>query len=158
MPSVTGGSGNWLVNESDIMILFDKDEEGKHILRVGSTKDFDAKQRIDFNKNVISGGNSAKEAYNNLLKEFNKAVEKRNKELGITEKQIKEYYKELEKFKKSKSFNKIVDEIIEECQELGLSKKDNAKEMKEEFGVMKFSQLNYEDAKKRLENLKKRNK
>lgn len=156
VPSIVGKSGSWLIDESDIVILFDKDENKNRLLRVESTKNFDAKQRIKFPDGDIPAGDSPEEAYKNLRKAFKKAVKENNKKYGITEEDIKRHYEMKEKEENEKTFRELVDEIIEECQELGLSKKDNAKEMKKDFGTTKFSKLSYEDAEQRLKDLKNR--
>lgn len=157
MPTVGGSSATYLIDDSDIIILYRKDKEGNRVLSLEPTNDFEGKQRIrTFRKSDIPAGDSAKKAYKNFKKEFDKAIKKLNKEENITEEEIEEFYTKREEVRNTKSFKQIVDEIIEECQRLGLSKKDNAKEMKKEFGTTKFSKLSYENAKSRLKDLKNR--
>lgn len=154
VPSITGKSGQWLIDESDIVILFDKDEDNNRIMRVESTKNFDAKQRLKFPDGDISMGKDETEAYKNLVKNFKKAVKNRNKELGVTEEQIKEYYEAQEEFKNKKDFQQIVDEIIEQCGRLGISQMDNAKAINKEYGAKSLKDLTYPQAEQYLEELK----
>jgi len=154
--NLTGQAGQWVLDEADIVLLFDVDDEDNRVMRVEATKNFDAKQRIKFPGGDISMGKSEKEAYKNLIDSFEKAVKQRNKELGITKEQIEEYYQDLEEFKSKKSFKDLINDIAAKCQELGLSKKDNAKEMKEKYGTPSLGKLTYEQAQDRVEELKSR--
>lgn len=154
IPSITGKSAQWLMDESDIVVLFDKDEDNNRVMRVESTKNFDAKQRIKFPKGVISMGKNEEEAYKNLLKNFQKAVKDRNKELGITEEQIKDYYQAQQEFKEKKDFQQLVDEIIDECEKQGIGRTDNAKKIHKEYGVKSLAELEYEQAEDYLSKLK----
>jgi len=156
VPSLTGKSGSYLVDQADIVVLFDKDEDNNRLLRVESTKNFDAKQRIQFPDGDIPAGNSPEEAYKNLRNAFKKAVKINNKKFGITKKQIEEYYEEKEKERNQKTFKQLINDIAAKCQELGLSKKDNAKEMKEKYGTPSLGKLTYEQAQDRVEELKGR--
>lgn len=154
--NMTGQSGQWIIDEADIVLLFDVDDDDNRMMRVEATKNFDAKQRIKFPDGDIPMGKNEKEAYKNLIDSFENAVKQRNKELGITKEQIKEYYQDLEEFKSKKSFKDLINDIAAKCQKLGLSKKDNAKEMKEKYGTPSLGKLTYEQAQDRVEELKGR--
>lgn len=155
MPTVGGSSAKYLIDDSDIIILYNKDSDGNRVLSLEPTNDFTGKQRIrTFTKDDISAGNSAKEAYKNFKSEFDKAIEKLNKEENITEDDIENYRQKKKEKKTQKPFKVIVDEIIKECQRLGMSKKDNSKKMTELYGVSSLNKLDYETAKEYLNTLK----
>lgn len=159
MPTVGGSSAKYLIDDSDIIILYKKNSKGNRVLSLEPTNDFTGKQRIrTFEKKDIPAGDSAKEAFENFKKEFDKAIKKLNKEEGISKKDIEEFYKRKEEIRKKKPFKTLVDEIVQECQRLGLNKQDNAQEMKEDYGIANFNKLSYEDAKDRLKKLKARKK
>lgn len=154
VPSVGGSSGRFLIDDSDIVILYDKDKDDNRILRLSSSKDFTAKQRLDFDVDIIPAEGSPKKAYENFEKEFKKAVKKANKTFNITEDMINEHYELLEKEKEQQSFGEVVEEIIALCKEKGLNKKENADMMKEKFNTKTFEGLTYEQATQHLEDLK----
>lgn len=151
IPSVGGSSGQWLVDEADIIILYDKDEDGNRIMRVESSKDYDAKQRITFPENIISAGDSAEEAFNNFKEAFDKAIENVNEKYGITDKMIKEYYNEKEKEQK---LDILINEIKTTAKEKEMSGVQISKEMNEVIGCSKPSELTIDTANKFLKYLK----
>ena len=151
IPSVTGSSGEWLIDESDIIIFYDRDIEGNRVMRVESDKNFEAKSRIKFENGVIDAGNSAKEAYKNFKKEFDKAIDNLNDKLGITQKMIDEYHTEKEKEQK---LSDVRDKIKGVAKKKGLNGVKNAKIMKETVGVDSIHELDLDMAKKYLDYLK----
>jgi len=155
MPTVGGSSAKYLIDDSDIVILYNKNGEGERVLSLEPTNDFTGKQRIrTFTKTDISAGDTAKKAFKNFKKEFDRAIEQLNKEEEVTEEDIKEHYEEKKKQRSKKPFKKIVDEIVNECQRLGMNRKDNAKRMKEKYGTTSFNKLSYDNANEYLLQLK----
>jgi GTPase SAR1 family protein len=157
MPTVGGSSSAYLIDDSDIIILYRKDSEGNRVMSLEPTNDFTGKQRIrTFAKKDISAGNSSKEAFKNFQKEFEKAMKNLNAEEGISDEDIEEFYTRKKKEKEEKTFKQLINDIAAKCQKLGLSKKDNAKEMKEKYGTPSLGKLTYEQAQDRVEELKGR--
>lgn len=155
MPTVGGSSASYLIDDSDIIILYRKDNEGNRILSLEPTNDFTGKQRIrTFDKKDIEAGDSSKKAFKNFKKEFDKAIKKLNEEENITEEDVREFYEQKEKEREEKSFQQLVDEIVEECTRLGISRTDNAKKIHKEYGAKSLANLEYSQAEQYLEELK----
>ena len=154
VPSVGGSSGQWLVDEADIVVLFDRDEEDNRILRVEGSKHYDAKQRLQFENGVISAGNSPEEAYDNLLEEFNNSIKRVNDKLGITQEDIDEYYDRQEELANKRTFPQLVNDVKEICKEQGMKKKDHDKLLMDKFGTSTYKKLNYDQVEELLNELR----
>jgi hypothetical protein len=147
---ITGKSGKFLKNYTDIFLLLDFNEEGKRKIFVRPSTSQEAGSRLNFEKKEIDMSFEA------LKEEFDKAIKKNNDKLGITKKMIKESEKATKQKREEKTFKQLINDIAAKCQELGLSKKDNAKEMKEKYGTPSLGKLTYEQAQDRVEELKGR--
>lgn len=149
IPSVGGSAGKFLVDDADIVILYDQDEEGNRIMRLDSSKDYDAKQRLKFEKGVIDAGDSAKEAFGNFKIEFEKAIKNRNEESGVTKEMIEKHYAREERLPGVK------ENIINICKEKEITPEQNKELLEEEIGessVREIEDLN--KAEKYLEFIK----
>lgn len=158
VPDTGGSFGRWLMGEVDIIIYLDKNENGERIFRLEGTKDYNAKQRLNFDKDIINvecpdpdDPNPGKYAYEVFKKEFDKAIEKLNKNLGITQEMIDGYQESLEKEEK---LDELIPKIIKIAKDLNLNGTKNAKVMKEVVGCESIKELNYDQAKKYLKYLK----
>jgi hypothetical protein len=151
IPSVGGNSGQWLLDEADIIILYDKDEEGNRILRLESDKNFEAKQRLKFPEPIIPAGNSGKEAFDNFKKAFDIAIKENNKKFGITPNMIEEYYSEINQ---EKTLEELIDKIILVAKSKNMNGIQNSEEMKKIIGCESLKELDEEKANQYLEYLK----
>lgn len=145
VPAVGGSSSEYLIDDSDIVILYDKDNEGNRVLRVNSDKNFTAKQRIStFPKEPIKAGSSAKEAYENFKDKFDNAIKDLNKELGITQEMIDDYYERKEKEDNKLTFKQLLNKVASKCSDKDIEKKEATKMIMKEYGKKRFSDLSYE--------------
>ena len=153
----TGGSfSRFIMGEMDIVIFYDKDENKNRILRVEGTKDFDAKQRLQFPNGDIEAGKDAKSTYKKLFEEFNVAIGELNDKLGVTKEMIDDHYnRKKAKKEKQKKLSNLKDKIIDLAKEKQLNPKKNAFEMNKQIGVDKVSKIsNLDNAKKYIDYLK----
>lgn len=152
VPAAGGKMGQWLIDEADIVLFYDRDIEGNRVLRVESDGNYEAKQRLPFQNEVIPAGNSSQETFNNFKKEFELAIINRNKELGITEEMIEEHYAAK---KEKKLLKNILKEIKKAIKTSDIKTEQAAEIIQEKYGVNKLSELNLQQAKKYLEYMKK---
>lgn len=140
----TGGSfGRFIMGEMDIVIFYDKDENGDRILRVEGTKDFDSKSRLKFPDGDITAGDSAKEAYENFKKAFDKAIALKNEKEGVTEKMVKQHLQSKQKKKQRKQKLKSLKEDIKNtARDVGLNRMEHKKEMKSVIGENSLANVN----------------
>lgn len=151
VPAAGGKMGQWLIDEADIVLFYDYDIEGNRVLRVESDGNYEAKERLKFDVDVIPAGNSPKEAYQNFKKEFDKAINSLNDRLGITDEMIEEYYAEKEQEKQLDSLLNGIKQYIGNNNIESTKAKDV---LVDNFDVGKLSQLNYNQAEEYLELLK----
>lgn len=150
VPDTGGSFGNWLMGESDIIIFYDKDEEGNRVLKVEGTPEFNAKQRIPLKKN-IPAGNSAEEAYANLKEAFNDAIKEVNEKFGVTQEMIDKHYAKEEKRLEKEA---IMNEIKSIAKSKGLNPKENKDILGERYSLSSISELDKEQAEDYIEFLK----
>lgn len=148
VPSTGGSTGSWLIDQADIIILYDRNDENQRILRLEGNKNYEAKQRLDFPEPVISAGDSAEEAFNNFKNAFDAAIDNINKKLGVTQEMIDEYYEEKQKEEKIMS---VREKVKETAKKKGLNPIKNSEIMKEQVGVESIHKLDYDSAQKYLE-------
>lgn len=147
IPSVGGSSAEYLINDSDIVVLYDMNREDERILRLEPTKDFTAKQRIStLEQTDIPAGNSAEEAFSNFKAHFDKAIEELNEKENVTEEMIEEHYRQREQEKKMQEKSKITSKIVSECKNLGMKKSENSNVIEDIYGVNSVRELTYEQA------------
>lgn len=156
VPDTGGSFGRWLMGEVDIIIFLDKNEDGERIFRLEGTKDFNAKQRLHFENDIIKvendNVNAGKYAYEKFKEEFDKAIDLVNKEYGITDEMIEQYYSNKQKE------NKIVElqnKIIDYCKNNNIPPSKNKVLLDEQLGISSVREINEEkDAKEYLSFLK----
>ena len=144
VPALQGSASTWFVDESDFILLLDRDDEDNRIIRLEGSTNYDAQQRLEFEKGIIPMGSSAEEAYANFKKEFDKAIKKRNKELGITEEMIEDYYARKEEEDNKLTFKQLLNEVASKCSDKGIEKKEATKMIMKDYGKKRFSDLSYE--------------
>jgi len=145
---ITGKSGTFLKNYTDIFLLLDFDDEGNRKIFVRPSTNQEAGSRLDFDKNEIDLSFEA------LKKEFDKSIKKNNKKLNITKDMIKSSEEERQKKMEEKTFQQLVDEIIDQCEKNGIGRTDNAKRINKDYGVKSLGELSYEQAEDYLSKLK----
>lgn len=145
---ITGKSGTFLKNYTDIFLLLDFDDEGRRRIFIRPSTDQEAGSRLNFENKKIDL------EYKALKDEFDKAIKLNNKKLGITKEMVKQAEEEKKIKAAQKPFKQLINEIVAECKRLELSKKDNAKLMKADYNKLRLNNLEYEEAKTHLEKLK----
>ena len=157
-PAISGSSADYLINDADIIIFYDVDKDDNRLLRVNSTREFDAKQRIStFPNEPIPAGNSAEEAFENFKSAFDEAIEELNRKLDVTEEDIKNHYEKIEEQKDKIPFEELRKKIVNTCKQVGIDKETNSDMLEEEYGVRNTGELTYNQAEEYLEKLKEEN-
>ena len=157
VPDSGGSFARWLKGQVDIIIFIDKNKDDQRIFRIESTKDFNAKQRLNFEVDEIlvetKDLNFGKYMYEVFKKEFDKAIENTNKVFGVTQKMIDDYYKEKEE---ENELAKIKNEIINICKDKGVTPVKNKQFLKEQFNIESINNfVDIKNANKYLKFIKK---
>ena len=147
---ITGKSGKFIKNYTDIFLLLDFDKEGNRKIFVRPSTDQEAGSRLNFPNNEIEM------SYEALKEEFDKAIEQNNEEQGVTQEMIDKYYKKQEKEKKKEGkLEDLKNKIVDLAKDKGLNPKKNQFEMNKEIGVDKVSKItDIDKAKQYIEYLK----
>lgn len=138
--NLSGKSGEFLKNFTDIFLLLDYDSKGERKIYVRPTTNKEAGSRVDFGQDVLPL------EYQALKEAFDNAIKENNKKQGVTEQMIKDYYAKIESEEKAEENKKKLKEKLKEIGEVavekGLNKKTNPELMEKIIGISKISEIN----------------
>lgn len=129
---ISGSSGKFIKNITDVFLLADYNEEGERKIFVRPTTNQEAGSRLDF------GADTLEFNYDVLENAFHGAIKRVNEKYEITQEMINQHYNHKEKEQEIASKR---DEIIGFCQENGITPAENKKILDEEFGYSSVKDL-----------------
>lgn len=128
---ITGKSGKFLKNYTDIFLLLDFNKEGERKIFVRPSTNQEAGSRLVFENNEIDLN------FESLKEEFDKAITNNNKKSGISQDMIDQFYnKQKEKVGEYNRLQKAKNKIKSLVNDLGWNGKQASAYMKKEIGCI----------------------